>query len=174
VDAVKQLGFNYGAGAFHRVPAIRANATIAEHPTHPVEHWLWDGPGRCRRQLWATRARYAYLVAERPPDDGNRGSSFHVTEGLQPDDNAISMFPSVTHYQVTPAIGTQTFDNSGVRARRLYLPSRQTSVLRRRKCWCSIRKARSFCRPRVDQAGHSAITSSNAPCGQPRELRCTI
>ena len=22
------------------------------------------------------------------------------------------MFPSVTHYQITPAIGTQTFDNS--------------------------------------------------------------
>ena len=35
-----------------------------------------------------------------------------MTEGLQPEDNAISIFPSVTHYQITPAIGTQTFDNS--------------------------------------------------------------
>ena len=56
--------------------------------------------------------RYAYLVAERPPDDANPWEPFHVTNGLQPEDNAVSVFPSVTHYQITPAIGTQTFDNS--------------------------------------------------------------
>jgi hypothetical protein len=56
--------------------------------------------------------RYAYLVAERPPDDGNLWEQFHVTNGLQPEENAVSVFQSVTHYQISPAIGTQTFDNS--------------------------------------------------------------
>src|SRR5690242_18610941 len=56
--------------------------------------------------------RYAYLVAERPPDDGNPWEPFHVTNGLHAQDNAVSMFPSVTHYQVTPAIGTQSLENS--------------------------------------------------------------
>jgi hypothetical protein len=51
-------------------------------------------------------------VAERPADDGNPWEPFHVSNGLRVSDNAVSVFPLVTHYQITPAIGTQTFENS--------------------------------------------------------------
>ena len=108
---VKQLGFNYGAGAFTGT-GHRANATIGR----AIRLILWNigygRPGQMSQATMGHPGRYAYLVAERPPDDGNPWELFHVTEGLQPPDNAISIFPSVTHYQVTPAIGTQTFDNS--------------------------------------------------------------
>ena len=108
---VKQLGFNYGAGAFTGT-GHRANATIGR----AIRLILWNigygRPGQMSQATMGHPGRYSYLVAERPPDDGNPWLPFHVTEGLQPEDNAISMFPSVTHYQVTPAIGTQTFDNS--------------------------------------------------------------
>jgi hypothetical protein len=108
---VKQLGFNYGAGAFTGT-GHRANATIGR----AIRLILWNvgygRPGQMSQATMGHPGRYAYLVAERPPDDGNPWEQFHVTEGLQPSDNAISVFPAVTHYQVTPAIGTQTFDNS--------------------------------------------------------------
>jgi len=108
---VKQLGFNYGAGAFTGT-GHRANATIGR----AIRLVLWNigygRPGQMSQATMGHPGRYAYLVAERPPDDGNPWQLFHVTEGLAETDNAISMFPSVTHYQVTPAIGTQTFDNS--------------------------------------------------------------
>jgi hypothetical protein len=108
---VKQLGFNYGAGTFTGT-GHRPNATIGR----AIRLILWNigygRPGQMSQATMGHPGRYAYLVAERPPDDGNPWEQFHVTEGLQPEDNAISMFPSVTHYQVTPAIGTQTFDNS--------------------------------------------------------------
>jgi hypothetical protein len=108
---VKQLGFNYGAGAFTGT-GHRANATIGR----AIRLILWNigygRPGQMSQATMGHPGRYTYLVAERPSDDGNPWELFHVTEGLQPNDNAISMFPSVTHYQVTPAIGTQTFDNS--------------------------------------------------------------
>jgi hypothetical protein len=108
---VKQLGFNYGAGAFTGT-GHRANATIGR----AIRLILWNigygRPGQMSQATMGHPGRYSYLVAERPPDDGNPWEQFHVTNGLQPEDNAVSVFPSVTHYQITPAIGTQTFDNS--------------------------------------------------------------
>jgi hypothetical protein len=108
---VKQLGFNYGAGAFTGT-GHRANATIGR----AIRLILWNigygRPGQMSQATMGHPGRYAYLVAERPADDGNPWQLFHVSEGLQAEDNAISMFASVTHYQVTPAIGTQTLDNS--------------------------------------------------------------
>ena len=108
---VKQLGFNYGAGAFTGT-GHRPNATIGR----AIRLILWNigygRPGQMSQATMGHPARYSYLIAERPPDDGNPWEPFHVTNGLQPEDNAVSMFPSVTHYQITPAIGTQTFENS--------------------------------------------------------------
>jgi hypothetical protein len=108
---VKQLDFNYGAGTFTGT-GHRANATIGR----AIRLILWNigygRPGQMSQATMGHPSRWAYLVAERPPDDGNPWTQFHVTNGLQPEDNAISMFPAVTHYQITPAIGTQTFDNS--------------------------------------------------------------
>ena len=109
---VKQLGFNFGAGPFGG-SGHRANATIGR----AIRLILWNigygRPGQMSQATMAHPARYSYLVAERPPDEANPWEPIHVTNGgLQPEDNAISMFPSVTHYQITPAIGTQTFDNS--------------------------------------------------------------
>jgi hypothetical protein len=108
---VKQLGFNYGAGAFTGT-GHRANATIGR----AIRLILWNigygRPGQMSQATMGHPARYAYLIAERPPDDANPWEQLHVTNGLQPEDNAVSMFPSVTHYQITPAIGTQTFENS--------------------------------------------------------------
>jgi hypothetical protein len=109
---VKQLGFNFGAGAFTGT-GHRANATIGR----AIRLILWNigygRPGQMSQATMGHPARYSYLVAERPPDEANPWEPLHVTSaGLRPEDNAISMFPSVTHYQITPAIGTQTFDNS--------------------------------------------------------------
>jgi hypothetical protein len=108
---VKQLGFNYGAGAFTGT-GHRPNATIGR----AIRLILWNigygRPGQMSQATMGHPARYSYLIAERPPDDANPWEPFHVTNGLQPEDNAVSMFPSVTHYQITPAIGTQTFENS--------------------------------------------------------------
>ena len=108
---VKQLGFNYADGAFTGT-GHRANSTIGR----AIRLILWNvgygRPGKMSQATMGHPSRYAYLVAERPPDDGNPWTQFHVTNGLQPEDNAVSMFPSVTHYQITPAIGTQTFENS--------------------------------------------------------------
>lgn len=108
---VKQLGFNYGAGTFTGT-GHRANSTIGR----AIRLILWNigygRPGQMSQATMGHPGRYAYLVAERPPDDGNPWEPFHVTNGLVAGDNAVSVFPSVTHYQITPAIGTQTFDNS--------------------------------------------------------------
>jgi hypothetical protein len=108
---VKQLGFNYGAGAFTGT-GHRPNSTIGR----AIRLILWNigyaRPGQMSQATQGHPGRYAYLVAERPPEDGNPWEPFHVTNGLQPEDNAVSVFPSVTHYQITPAIGTQTFENS--------------------------------------------------------------
>ncbi len=108
---VKQLNFNYGAGTFTGT-GHRANATIGR----AIRLILWNigygRPGQMSQATMGHPGRYAYLVAERPPDDANPWEPFHVTNGLQAEDNAVSVFPSVTHYQITPAIGTQTFDNS--------------------------------------------------------------
>lgn len=108
---VKTLGFNYGAGAFTGT-GHRANATIGR----AIRLILWNigygRPGQMSQATMGHPGRYAYLVAERPPDDGNPWEPFHVTNGLRPEDSAVAVFPSVTHYQIAPAIGTQTFENS--------------------------------------------------------------
>ena len=108
---VKKLGFNYGAGAFTGT-GHRPNSTIGR----AIRLILWNigygRPGQMSQATMGHPGRYAYLVAERPRDDGNPWEEFHVTNGLRPEDSAVSVFPSVTHDQITPAIGTQTFENS--------------------------------------------------------------
>jgi hypothetical protein len=108
---VKKLGFNYAAGAFTGT-GHRANATIGR----AIRLLLWNigygRPGQMSQATMGHPGRYAYLIAERPPDDGNPWEELHVTSGLRPEDSAVSMFPVVTHDQITPAFGTQTFDNS--------------------------------------------------------------
>ena len=108
---VKKLGFNYAAGAFTGT-GHRPNATIGR----AIRLLLWNigygRPGQMSQATMGHPGRYAYLIAERPPDDGNPWEELHVTSGLRPEDSAVSMFPVVTHDQITPAFGTQTFDNS--------------------------------------------------------------
>lgn len=108
---VKKLGFHFGAGAFTGT-GHRSNSTVGR----AIRLVLWNiGYGRPGQMSQATQGhpgRYAYLVAERPPDDENPWEPFHVTNGLRPEDSAVSMFPVVTHFQIAPAIGTQTFENS--------------------------------------------------------------
>jgi hypothetical protein len=108
---VKKLGLNYAAGAFTGT-GHRANATIGR----AIRLLLWNigygRPGQMSQATMGHPGRYAYLIAERPPDDGNPWEELHVTNGLRPEDSAVSMFPVVTHDQITPAFGTQTFDNS--------------------------------------------------------------
>jgi hypothetical protein len=108
---VKKLGFNYGSGAFTGT-GHRANSTIGR----AIRLILWNigygRPGQLSQATMGHPGRYAYLIAERPPDDGNPWEELHVTNGLKSEDSAVSMFPVVTHDQITPAIGTQTFENS--------------------------------------------------------------
>jgi hypothetical protein len=108
---VKALGFNYGAGAFTGT-GHRANTAIGR----AIRLVLWNigygRPGEMSQATMGHPGRYAYLIAERPPDDGNPWEPLHVSRGLSPEDSAVSMFPVVTHDQITPAFGTQTFENS--------------------------------------------------------------
>ena len=108
---VKALGFNTGAGAFTGT-GHRPNSTIGR----AIRLVLWNigygRPGQMSQATMGHPGRYAYLIAERPTDDGNPWDELHVSRGLRPDDSAVSMFPVVTHDQVTPAFGTQTFENS--------------------------------------------------------------
>ncbi len=108
---VKKLGFNYGVGAFTGT-GHRPNSTIGR----AIRLILWNigygRPGQMSQATMGHPGRYAYLIAERPRDDGNPWEEFHATNGLKPEDSAVSMFPVVTHDQITPAIGTQTFENS--------------------------------------------------------------
>jgi hypothetical protein len=108
---VKRLGFNYGAGAFTGT-GHRPNATIGR----AIRLILWNvgygRPGQMSQATMGHPGRWAYLIAERPRDDGNPWEEFHVTNGLRSEDSAVSMIPVVTHDQITPAIGTQTFENS--------------------------------------------------------------
>jgi hypothetical protein len=108
---VKRLGFNYGAGAFTGT-GHRPNSTIGR----AIRLILWNigygRPGQMSQATMGHPGRYAYLIAERPPDDANPWEELHVTEGFRSEDSAVSVFPVVTHDQFAPAFGTQTFENS--------------------------------------------------------------
>jgi hypothetical protein len=109
---VKALGFNYGPGAFSGA-GHRANATIGR----AIRLILWNigmaRPGTMDQATFGHPARYSYVVAERPRDDGNPWEEFHVTEaGLDPTDSAVSMFPAGSHQQIGTGIGGTTFDNN--------------------------------------------------------------
>lgn len=109
---VKRLGFNYSTGAFTGT-GHRANSTIGR----AIRLILWNigqaKPGQFDQATFGHPARYTYLVAERPRDDGNPWEELHVTEGgLRPEDSAVSMFPAGSHDQTGTGIGGQTFDNN--------------------------------------------------------------
>lgn len=104
---VKQLGFNYDRGAVSG-NGSRANGTIGR----AIALILWNiGKGRAGKLSHATfghLGKYCYLMAERPPDDGNPWEQFHVSEaGLNPEDSAITMFPSGTHEQIGSGSGLE-------------------------------------------------------------------
>jgi hypothetical protein len=109
---VKQLGFNYGEGAFTGT-GNRANSCIGR----AIRLILWNiglgKPGQLSHATFGHVGRYAYLIAERPRDDGNPWEEFHVSEaGLKSEDSAISMFPAGTHDQITTGVGAQTLENN--------------------------------------------------------------
>jgi hypothetical protein len=102
---VKQLGFNYDRGAVSG-DGSRANGTIGR----AIALILWNlGKARAGTLSHATfghLGKYCYLIAERPPDDGNPWEPFQVSEaGLKPEDSAVSMFPSVRHEQMNAGSG---------------------------------------------------------------------
>lgn len=129
---VKKLGFNYDEGAFTGT-GHRANATIGR----AIRLVLWNiglgRPGQLAHATFGHPGRSSYLVAERPPDDGNPWEEFHVTAtSLPPDsevpeeliedadrvqeqlttaDSAVSMFPVVSHHTILAGIGSQTLAN---------------------------------------------------------------
>ena len=108
---VKTLGFNYGAGAFTGT-GHRPNATIGR----AIRLILWNigygRPGQMSQATMGHPGRWAYRIAGRPHEDGNPWEALHVTNGLRPEDSAVSVFPVVTHDQIAPAFGTQSFENS--------------------------------------------------------------
>lgn len=127
---VKDLNFNYDEGAFAGA-GHRANATVGR----AVRLVLWNigmgRPGHLAHATFGHPAAKSYLVAERPPDEGNPWEPFHVTTGsseaerdlphtaeqtsdarLTPEDSAVSMFPVVSHHTILAGIGSQTVDNS--------------------------------------------------------------
>jgi hypothetical protein len=96
---VKQLGFNYDRGVVSG-DGSRANGTIGR----AIALVLWNhGQARGGRLSHATfghLGKYCYLLAERPPDDGNPWEQFHISAaGLKPGDSAVTMFPAGSHEQ---------------------------------------------------------------------------
>jgi hypothetical protein len=108
---VKKLGFNFGEGAFAGT-GHRPNSTIGR----AVRLILWNiGLGRPGQMSHATMGhpgRYCYLVAERPPEEANPWEPIHVTNGLKPEDSAISMYPAGTHIQFSSGTGANTLENN--------------------------------------------------------------
>lgn len=108
---VKALNFNTGAGAFTGT-GHRANAAIGR----AIRLILWNigygRPGQMSQATLGHPGRQAYLIAERASDDHNPWNAFHVGEGLQAEDSAVSMFPGVTHTEISTSLGTQTLENS--------------------------------------------------------------
>ena len=82
---VRKLGFNCGAGAFTGT-GHRANSTIGR----AIRLMLWNigygRPGQMSQATMGHPGRYAYLIAERPADDGNPWEALHVTNGLGPEE----------------------------------------------------------------------------------------
>jgi hypothetical protein len=108
---VKQLGFNYGEGALSG-SGNRANSTIGR----AIRLVLWNiaqsRPGAMSGATYGHIGRYSYLLAERPPDDGNPWEPFHVTAAdLSPDDSAVTMFPCGTQEQINAGMGGNTLEN---------------------------------------------------------------
>jgi len=102
---VKQLGFNYGEGVLGG-SGNRVNGTIGR----AIRLVLWNiaqtRPGALSASTFGHIGRYAYLYAERPPDDGNPWEQFHVTAaGLSSEDSAVTMFPCCTQDQISDGIG---------------------------------------------------------------------
>ena len=108
---VKKLGFNFGEGAFVGT-GNRVNSAIGR----AVRLILWNiGLGRPGQMSHATMGhpgRYCYLVAERPPEEDNQWEPIHVTNGLKPEDSAVSMYPSGTHIQFNFGTGANTIENN--------------------------------------------------------------
>lgn len=107
---VTKLGFNYGEGAFTGT-GVRVNATIGR----AIRLILWNigmgRPGELSHATMGQPSRWSYLVAERPPDDGNPWTPIHVSNGLSPEDSAVSMFPVGFHDEFWPGAGAQSIEN---------------------------------------------------------------
>lgn len=108
---VKKLGFGYSEGSFTGT-GQRASATVGR----AIRLVLWNiglgRPGQLSHATLGHPGRYSYLVAERPPDDGNPWEEIHVTAGLTSQDSAVSMFPTVSHEQISAGVGAQTLENN--------------------------------------------------------------
>jgi len=96
---VKQLGFNYDRGVVSR-DGSRANGAIGR----AIALVLWNHGrargGRLSHATFGHLGKYCYLLAERPPSDGNPWEQFHAAEaGLKPEDSAVTMFPAGSHEQ---------------------------------------------------------------------------
>jgi hypothetical protein len=108
---VKQLGFNYAEGALSG-SGNRVNSTIGR----AIRLVLWNiaqsRPGAMSGSTYGHIGRYSYLLAERPPDDGNPWEPFHVTAAdLSPDDSAVTMFPCGTQEQISTGLGGNTLED---------------------------------------------------------------
>jgi hypothetical protein len=109
---VKKLGFNYDRGGVSG-DGTRANGTIGR----AIALVLWNNglarAGRLSHATFGHLGSYCYLLAERPPDDGNPWEQFHVGEaGLKPEDSAVTMFPCASHERISTWAGLeQTMDD---------------------------------------------------------------
>ncbi|HJN85623.1 MAG: hypothetical protein QF714_02335 [Dehalococcoidia bacterium] len=108
---VKRLGFDYGEGTVGG-SGSRVNGTIGR----AIRLVLWNiaqsRPGALSASTFGHIGRYSYVMAERPPDDGNPWEQFHVTAvDLGTEDSAVTMFPSRTQDQISDGVGNNTLEN---------------------------------------------------------------
>ena len=108
---VKELGMHYGEGAVAG-SGNRVNASIGR----AIRLVLWNiaqsRPGALSASTFGHIGRYSYVMAERPPEDGNPWEQFHITAAdLGPGDSAVTMFPSRTQDQISDGVGNNTLED---------------------------------------------------------------
>jgi hypothetical protein len=98
---VDKLEFNYAEGALAG-SGHRPNGTVAR----AIRLILWNigqgKPGHLAKPVFAHPGRWGFLVCERPRHAGNPWNEFHVSEGLSPEDSAVSVLDANGGYLMTP------------------------------------------------------------------------
>jgi len=80
-------------------PSSELGDTAARYRLVRVNIGLGVAPGNVRMPRWAIPDATAISSPSRPPEGRQPVGPIHVTNGLKPEDSAVSMYPPETHIQ---------------------------------------------------------------------------